>query len=140
MLKMKLISVLSVVSILFGSVYAYAEVKILKQYTSTTYAKYDHIDNSWDDEYRSDVSIRGIDRIRNGTTTQYPQRIWITYNVQGDVTVASQSSTSRYDEIQRRNRTIVYDKWNFGGVTKAVWNSNLLPVEGEIITPTGNVQ
>ncbi len=94
----------------------------------------------WDDEYRSDVSVRGIDRIRNGTSQKYPQRIWITYDVQGDITVVSQSSNSRYDSVQRRNRKVVYDKWNFGNVTTAVWDATLLQVDGEVITPTGHLQ
>lgn len=134
-----LIAIVSAASI-FGTVYAYGEVRVLKQYTNYTYAMYDHTDNMWDDEYRSDVSVRGIDRIRNGTSQKYPQRIWITYDVQGDITVVSQSSNSRYDSVQRRNRKVVYDKWNFGNVTTAVWDATLLQVDGEVITPIGHLQ
>ena len=64
MVKNKL-AVAAVFTIAFSlsTIYVNAQVKILKQYTNYTYAKYDHIDNSLDDEYRSDVSIRGADRI-----------------------------------------------------------------------------
>lgn len=138
MVKNKL-AVADVFTIAFSlsTIYVNAQVKILKQYTNYTYAKYDHIDNSLDDEYRSDVSIRGADRITTGTTRVYPHKLWITYDVQGEITVVSIFSDGRNDTVQRRNRQVVKDKWNLSFLsTTAKWNSTLLPVEGVIITPT----
>ena len=96
-----------------------AKVTRLHEWTSNTWGESEHGDSYWADTYTGTVSINGSESYREGGKTKYPRYIWLTYDVQGDIT-----KVSAYSEGTRtiqRSKT-VKDKWNFGPKTKAYVN------------------
>lgn len=110
---------------------------ILKQFTKTTYAKYNHEEKGrygyFDDEYHTFVSVRGIDRINHrGIKGGYPAAMQITVNVQGKKTVNATVSMGPKDYVQREKKKIVYDEWNLGPKTTIFWTCAVMKADAKV--------
>lgn len=97
--------------------------KYIVRHSSRTYVHTHHPEGYFEDKYYGTVSVRGSERYDN----HYPGKAWIEYNVQGDISYRSVSSTGQFDGSTRTNKITVYDKWNLGLATKVRGNVELYP-------------
>ncbi|MDD2213645.1 MAG: hypothetical protein PHR21_03780 [Oscillospiraceae bacterium] len=92
--------------------YIFAETITLDSWSNNTYVQSYHSDNYFADTYTGTVSVRGADRKLDGSSYVYPAESRITYDVQGDRTVATISPSSDIDTNTKSKSIEVKDKWN----------------------------
>lgn len=100
-----------------------AKYEILWQGAPNCFVATEHGDEWYADKYYGTASVRGADRGINedGRVVWF---LWtqISYNVQGDVTVARAEASNKYNEHTVVKKVTVDDKWNFGEESTVHWN------------------